>query len=90
MIQIPGASPFNKGRIIKFPDGDQILVRDNYLISEDYTTHNVLEGQTIQNIAYAYYGDSGLWGLIADANDILNPFEDLYPGMQLKIPSYGR
>lgn len=90
MIQIPGACPFDKARIIKFPDGDQILVRDAYSVSDSFATHTVLEGQTIQNIAFAYYGDSGLWGLIADANDILNPFEDLYDGMQLKIPNYGR
>lgn len=90
MIKIQGASPFDKGRIIKFPDGDQILVRDPYLISESFVTHTVLEGQTIQNIAFAYYGDSGLWGLIADANGIMNPFEDLHSGLQLKIPNYGR
>lgn len=90
MIKIPGASPFDKGRIIKFPNGDQELVRDPYVASDSYATHTVLEGQTIQNIAFAYYGDSGLWGLIADSNGILNPFEDLHEGMQLIIPNYGR
>ena len=51
--------------------------------------HSVLEGETIQNIAFKYYEDSGMWGVIADANDILNPFEDLHADMELIIPNYG-
>ena len=30
-----------------------------------------------------------MWGVIADANDILNPFEDLHADMELIIPNYG-
>ena len=58
-------------------------------ISSDHIIHSVLEGETIQNIAFKYYGDSGMWGVIADANDILNPFEDVHEDMELIIPNYG-
>ena len=79
MVNIPGRSPYDDAYIIKFPNGDLALERNKA----------VLEGETIQSIAFRYYGDSGFWGVIADANDILNPFEDLHADMQLIIPNYG-
>ena len=46
---------------------------------------------TLQGIASVYYNDSGLWHIIAMANDIQNPFNEneFYPGQILKIPQYG-
>lgn len=90
MINIPGTSPYKDSFVIKYPDGDISLERNIPSIPSDHIIHTVLEGETIQNIAFRYYGDSGMWGVIADANDILNPFEDLHADMELIIPSYGR
>lgn len=89
MIKIPGTSPYSDSFIIKYPDGDISVERNRSSISLDYVIHTVLEGETIQSIAFQYYGDSGMWGVIADANDILNPFEDLHEDMELIIPNYG-
>jgi nucleoid-associated protein YgaU len=47
------------------------------------------EGETLQNIAYRYYGDSGKWYIIAEYNNIINPFTELKGGMVLMIPAYG-
>lgn len=87
---IKGFNPYDKGYIVKTPEGEQYLDRIPYIISQDNLTHTVKEGETIQSIAFQYYGDSGLWGLIADANKILNPFEELTTDRQIIIPVYGR
>lgn len=50
------------------------------------TMHTVKEGETIQGIAFQYYGDSGRWVEIADFNSIYFPFRDLKVGMKLLIP----
>lgn len=89
MANITGRSPYDDAYIIKFPNGDLALERNKADIPSNHVIHTVLEGETIQSIAFRYYGDSGFWGVIADANDILNPFEDLHADMQLIIPNYG-
>ena len=50
---------------------------------------NLVEGETLQNIAFAAYGDSGKWYLIAEANQIIDPFTEVVPGKLLRIPMYG-
>lgn len=81
-------SPYSNGYVIRYPDGDESLEREVNTSYTDYVVHTVLDGETIQSIAFKYYGDSGLWGVIADVNDILNPFEELYGGLELIIPNY--
>jgi nucleoid-associated protein YgaU len=49
--------------------------------------HTLLEGETLQSVAFRYYGDSGLWADIADANNIIDPFTEVYRGKQLIIPN---
>ena len=48
--------------------------------------HTVLEGETIQNIAFKYYHDSGYWVRIAEFNNLFFPIRELKPGDQIKIP----
>ena len=48
--------------------------------------HVVAESERIDLLAYRYYGDSSLWWVIADANDIANPLR-LYAGQHLRIPA---
>lgn len=64
MVTIPGTSPYEDSYVIKFPDGDVSLERNISAISSDHIIHSVLEGETIQNIAFKYYGDSGMWGVL--------------------------
>lgn len=44
----------------------------------------VLEGQTLNWIAYQEYGDPGYWRHIAETNDLADPL-DLKPGQVLKL-----
>jgi hypothetical protein len=52
----------------------------------DYTkAHEVVEGDTLAGIAYAEYGDAGLWRPIALRNGLTDP-RRLTPGRKLLIP----
>lgn len=86
-----GASPYDGAYAIKYKNGDVSLEVDPPSIGRSTSDkqHTVLEGETLQNIAFRYYGDSGLWYIIAEANVILNPFEEVTPGQILIIPAYG-
>lgn len=89
MAVINLSSPYDEAQIIDYPDGSYSLeptgLGKRIIGSSNYT---VKEGDTLQGIAYAIYGDSGLWYTIAEANDIQNPFniEEFYPGQLLNIP----
>ena len=81
--------PYLNSVVIDFNDGDLWLERQpvNLLAIDDYQAiHTVMEGETLQSIAFKYYGDSGRWCDIADINSIYDAFEDLEEGMQLYIP----
>ena len=88
-----GSSPYDNAIINEYDDGtDPTLDLDDLelLTPESTIIHTVLDGQTLQNIAHQYYKDSGLWYIIALANNIQNPFSDeLHAGQQLMIPNYG-
>lgn len=86
-----GASPYDNATATTYPNGDVTVDPPLRIIPKRTTDklHTLLEGETLQNIAFRYYGDSGLWYIIADANYILNPFEDLVPGQILRIPFNG-
>ena len=53
--------------------------------SEARSVWQVIEGQTLDWIAYKEYGDSAAWRHIAQANNLQNP-RSLRPGMILKLP----
>lgn len=84
-----GASPYDSSTLVKYSDGDVSLEpqRPSVSASSSDIQHTVLEGETLQNIAFRYYGDSGLWYLISEANNILNPFEELTDGQIIRIPN---
>ncbi len=48
--------------------------------------HLVTGVETLEHLAWRYYGDSSLWWRIAEANDIQFA-PDLSPGMNLNIPA---
>lgn len=82
---------YNQAYITNYPEGDYTLDRDipGVALNDEDIIHTVKEGETLQNIAFAQYNDSSLWYVIAEANDIGNPFKEVYPGLRLRIPKYG-
>lgn len=82
--------PYDNASEIYFPNGDVLLenesnysrINSNYLLNSDYV---IQEGDTLQSIAYSIYGDSGFWWIIAETNNILNPFEELVVGNTLTV-----
>lgn len=88
---IKGASPYNNAYALKYNDGDYSLEAKSPIVPESPNDiqHTVKDGETLQNIAFRYYGDSGKWYIIAEANKILNPFKELEMGNLIRIPTYG-
>lgn len=88
---IKGASPYNNAYALKYNDGDYSLEAKPPIVPESPNDiqHIVKDGETLQNIAFRYYGDSGKWYIIAEANKILNPFKELEMGNLIRIPTYG-
>jgi nucleoid-associated protein YgaU len=52
-----------------------------------YVNHQVITGERIENIAYQYYTDAESWWRIADANPEILFWDDITPGIVLRIPS---
>jgi hypothetical protein len=50
-----------------------------------FDTYEVGQEEYWDNIAYKYYGSPHLWWVIPAFNNIVNPFETLEPGTNLKI-----
>ncbi len=50
------------------------------------SVRNIVEGETLSQLAYEYLGDPGAWREIAELNNIDDPFA-LVPGTSLVIPS---
>jgi len=50
-----------------------------------HTVHRVVHGETLDRIAAHHYADPFNWRLIAEANDVIDPF-DVKPGSLLAIP----
>ena len=86
-------SPYDSAVIVEYPDDSVSLesTKETVVTTDDDLTYTVKDGDTLQGIANVYYKDSGLWHIIALANDIQNPFDEneFYPGQILKIPQYG-
>lgn len=52
-----------------------------------YSIHTVEQGDTLDNLALYYYNNPTLFWIICSFNRIRNPYVQLTPGQQLKIPS---
>ena len=80
-------SAYDKSIVFSFKEGDFNLVREPYFYieSKDDRVHEVIDGDRLDTIAFKYYGNSRLWYIIADANEITNPFE-IEVGSKLIIP----
>lgn len=76
-----------EGYLIQYEEGDIALyrIRDVWTRDQGAIPHFVREGETLQSIAFRYYGDSGYWAQLADANSIDDPL-DIPVGTQINIP----
>ena len=86
-------SPYDNAIILEYKDGDYSLesIKTDVITTSDDKTYTVKEDDTLQGIANMFYKDSGLWHIIAMANNISNPFDEdqFYQGQVLTIPTYG-
>jgi nucleoid-associated protein YgaU len=86
-------SPYDSVVIVEYPDDSISLesTKETVITTDEDLNYTVKEDDTLQGIASIFYKDSGLWHIIALANDIQNPFDEneFYPGQILKIPQYG-
>ena len=53
--------------------------------SQSARTHRVIDGDTLENLSFKYYGDPVYWWLIADDNELFDP-HTLEIGTLLNIP----
>lgn len=58
---LTGASPYDGAVALKYDEGDYSLEVTPPLVpnTSNDKQHTVMDGETLQNIAYRYYGDSG-------------------------------
>lgn len=74
-------------------EGDNILeIRDRVdtsLKSSD-RIYMVQNGDTLRNLADILYGDARLYWIIAEFNNIIDPYEELEVDFRLRVPSMAR
>lgn len=58
-----------------------------YLTSSDVETYIIVDDDSWSSISYRFYRTYKLWWLICKFNNITNPFYELTPGKEIKIPS---
>ena len=80
-------SAYDRSVVFSFDEGDFNLVREVYVYRESNgdMVHEVIDGERLDTIAFKHYGNSKLWYIIADSNEITNPF-DIEVGRKLIIP----
>lgn len=90
-IELRENNPYSIGSVFVFEEGDYELDREpityNPSIRDKYVTTE--QGDTLGSIAWAQYGSSKYWWILADVNpDIewLSPLWDIADGTTLLIP----
>ena len=53
-----------------------------------YVVHKVQHGDTLDTLSLYYYNSPLYFWVIADYNNILDPFEELKEGTMLRIPTF--
>ena len=53
-----------------------------------YVVHKVQQGDTLDTLSLYYYNSPLYFWVIADYNNILDPFEELKEGTMLRIPTF--
>lgn len=89
-VQVQINNLFFTGYVVRFDNGDNPLLerfKIDYKDNKGDQYHVVKDNERLDLIAYNYYGDSLLWWVIADVNEIYNPLE-ITPGDSLLIPEF--
>ena len=74
-------------------DGERMHgIRDKIDTSEQFddSIYSVKAGDDLKNIAFNLYKDARLWWVVAEFNDIIDPFENMRTGKNLRYPSLVR
>lgn len=79
--------------ILKDSDGDKFMnIFRSFSLNEDiladaatFDTYEVSNDDWWENISYEYYGTPFLWWVIALVNEVVNPFEELEEGDNIRI-----
>lgn len=58
-----------------------------YLTSNDVESYIIVDDDSWSSISYKFYRTYKLWWLICKFNNVTNPFYELTPGKEIKIPS---
>ena len=53
-----------------------------------FVTHKVAQGDTLDTLALHYYNSPTYYWIIADYNDIQDPYEALLEGSTIRIPTF--
>lgn len=82
---------YKDGHIINYEEGDRSLQRYKLEHTEDIEdkAYTIRQEDTIDAIAFKFYGNPFMWYIIADINDIDNPLQ-LVVGEDLIIPNINR
>lgn len=62
-------------------------IKENNIFFDIYIAE---ENDWWDNISYKYYDTERLWWLVCEMNNIVNPFEELVEGQQIKILKEGQ
>lgn len=91
--KISNTSLLNQFNILKDENGDYLFnIWKNYKIDDEVkenednvSMYSVSDSSFWENIAYELYENENLWWVIAMTNDVINPFEELTGGDQIKV-----
>lgn len=61
-----------------------------YVLRGSDVFYDVEPNDNLQKISYRFFGSAELWWVVADFNDIFDPFDALVPGSTLRLPSPSR
>ncbi|MAO08028.1 MAG: hypothetical protein CL596_04875 [Alteromonas sp.] len=79
---------YKNGYIINYSNGDRAIYRDKLEYVEDIEDklYTIKQGDRLSSISFMFYKNPLLWYLIADINNIDNPFV-LIEGQEIIIPN---
>ena len=92
MAEVPVNNLYSNGFNITLTQGRQLLKRNKEIYKPSALndrSHKLVDGDTLWALAFKFYGDSKLWWIIADVNNIINPLElDTLVGTEIIIPDF--